>query len=235
MSLEAGARTDVGRARANNEDAFLAQHPLYAVADGLGGHVGGEVASSLALKGLAEALFAPGEPEASLAEGFEQANQVILESARSDQSLKGMGTTLTALLAEADEAHIVHIGDSRAYLFRDGELRQLTRDDSLRERLLQESGAAAEEIEFLPPKNILTQALGLDDDISLQDLRFDLRPRDRLLLCTDGLTATVPDEAIGKLLQEERAPQAACDRLVEAANDGGGPDNITVIVVDRPA
>jgi len=226
----------VGRLRERNEDAYLIRDPVFAVADGMGGHRGGDVASALAL----ESLDAPegsdedsnSDPFAGLLAGIKEANRRVLERGESDAALKGMGTTLTAVLAEDDRAHVAHVGDSRAYLLRGGMLQQLTEDHTLVQRMVREGRLKPDEAETHPQRSILTRALGIDDDLEVDQLTLDVHPGDRLLICSDGLTSMVSRERIQEILLSEPDQQLAADRLVEVAIDAGGDDNVTVIVLD---
>jgi PPM family protein phosphatase len=233
VKLRAGVRTDVGRSRARNEDSYLVQEPLYAIADGMGGHRGGDVASSLALESLQPPEGeAPAEEFHRLVEQIKDANRRVLERGEADRNLRGMGTTLTAILAADGKAHVAHVGDSRAYMLREGSLQQLTEDHTLVQRMIREGRLTEEEAHTHPQRSILTRALGVEDDIPIDELTLDLKPGDRLLLCSDGLTNMIGREAIQEILQTEDDPQRAADRLVEEANRAGGDDNITVIVLD---
>jgi serine/threonine protein phosphatase PrpC len=226
MRVRVGARSDIGRARERNEDSYLVREPLFAVADGMGGARGGDVASSLALEIL------EGDGVTSLVETIKQANQRVLERAESDRDLRGMGTTLTAVITEDAKAHVAHVGDSRAYLLRDGNLQQLTEDHTLVQRMVREGRITEEEARRHPQRSVITRALGVEGDLSVDELTLDVHPGDRLLLCTDGLTSMVEGSRIRQILGEEDDPQAACDRLIDAANRAGGDDNVTVIIVD---
>jgi serine/threonine protein phosphatase PrpC len=226
MMVRVGARSDIGRERGRNEDAYLIREPLFAVADGMGGHRGGDVASSLAMEIL------EGDAATPLVETIKQANQRVLQRSASDRELRGMGTTLTAVVAEDARAHVAHVGDSRAYLLRDGNLQQLTEDHTLVQRMVREGKITPEEAHTHPQRSILTRALGVEEDLSVDELTLDMHPGDRLLLCTDGLTSMVGREQIQEILEREKAPQAACDKLIDAANRAGGDDNITVIVLE---
>jgi protein phosphatase len=226
MRVRVGARSDIGRARERNEDAYLIREPLFAVADGMGGARGGDVASSLALEILQD------DRAASLVETIKQANQRVLERAESDRDLRGMGTTLTAVVADDAKARVAHVGDSRAYLLREGNLQQLTEDHTLVQRMVREGRITAEEARRHPQRSVITRALGVEEDLSVDELTLDMHPGDRLLLCTDGLTSMVEGERIREILGGEDDPQTACDRLIDAANRAGGDDNVTVIVVD---
>ena len=232
MRVAAAAATDIGLIREGNEDSYLVVDPLFAVADGMGGHRGGEVASQLALETI-EDLFRSGESD--LAGQVREANRVVFERSVRDRRVAGMGTTLTAVLVEEDHVRVAHVGDSRAYLFRAGELRPLTEDHTLVHRMLMEGEITEEEAEVHPHRSVLTRALGVDASVDVDEDVIDLRAGDRLLLCTDGLTAMITPERIRELLAGARDPQDAADRLVRAANAAGGVDNTTVVVVDFAA
>jgi serine/threonine protein phosphatase PrpC len=233
MRVLVGARSDIGRARERNEDAYLVREPLFAVADGMGGHRGGDVASSLALEILGAREEGEERPPILLTSGIKKANQRVLERAEADRDLRGMGTTLTAIVAEDAKAHVAHVGDSRAYLLREGNaLQQLTEDHTLVQRMVREGRLSPEEAGTHPQRSVLTRALGVEEEIAVDELTLDVHSGDRLLLCTDGLTSMVGRERIEQILEGERDPQAACDRLIDAANGAGGEDNITVIVLD---
>jgi PPM family protein phosphatase len=234
MRIQVGVRSDVGVLREGkpNEDAYLIHEPLFVVADGMGGHVAGDVASSTAVGVISEESRSAemGDPD-SLIAILRRANSVIFQKARSDPSLRGMGTTCTLLTIQDSHAHLAHVGDSRAYLLRAGELSQLTEDHTLVGRMVEEGRLSAEEARYHPQRNIITRVLGVDSDVEVDVLSLDLVPDDRLLLCSDGLTAMLDADAIKQTLQSERDAQAAADRLVELANEAGGEDNVTVLVI----
>ena len=233
MRHRIGVASDIGRARERNEDSYLVEEPLFAVADGMGGHRGGAVASSLALETLQSVLRGDQTAPGVLIEEIKEANQRVLDRGLSDRELRGMGTTLTALYTDDDKAHIAHVGDSRAYLLRDGSLKQLTEDHSLVQRMVMEGKLKPEEAERHPQRSILTRALGVDPEVEPDTLTIDpVLAGDRLLLCTDGLTSMIRTDAIEEILKDESDPQDAADRLVDQANDAGGEDNITVVVID---
>ena len=233
MKVRVGARSDIGRARVRNEDSYLVKEPLFAVADGMGGHKGGDVASSLALQTIDAAAAAPKQEDLEhLVEQIKEANHRVLERGETDKDLRGMGTTVTALLTADGKAHVVHVGDSRAYRLRDGTLQQLTEDHTLVQRMVREGKLTEEEAAHHPQRSVLTRALGVDVDIPIDQLTLDMQEGDRVLLCTDGLTSMVGRDRIQEILEGEAEPQAACERLIDAANRAGGDDNITVIVVD---
>jgi protein phosphatase len=226
--VEEAARTDTGRQRHANEDSYYARSPIYVVADGMGGAQAGEVASRIAADAFDEDM-GDGSPEEQLAERAREANRRIFELARTDASHSGMGTTLTGALLSSDEVSIVHVGDSRAYLFRDGELRQLTRDHSLVEELRRRGQLTSEEAEEHPQRSIITRALGPEPDVELDVHTHQARGGDVFLLCSDGLTSMVREDRLREILAGAKTLKIATDRLVEEANQAGGRDNITVV------
>jgi serine/threonine protein phosphatase PrpC len=229
-----GAATDVGRVRERNEDGFLTREPLFAVADGMGGHRGGSVASKLALEVLSQmgGDSMTGDGAAlGLAEMVTRANEAVLDAASEQPKLTGMGTTLTAIVVQPGRLHLAHVGDSRAYLLRDGALRQLTEDHSLVQRMVKEGKLTPEEAEVHPHRSVLTRALGVEPELEVDKETIDVQPGDRLLLCSDGLTTMVSEKEIQTFLAEHDNPQAAAEALVEAANQAGGVDNITAVVL----
>jgi protein phosphatase len=231
LRLEVGAATDVGLVRDHNEDGYLVDQDvgLIAVADGMGGHRGGEVASATALEALRIA-FVAGAP---IAEAVGVANDAVHEQSIADPNLRGMGTTLTAGSFD-DEGHLVlgHVGDSRAYLVRAGELERITTDHSLVEELIQAGELTPEEAERDPRRSMITRALGLEPGVTVDVIEIDLLDGDRLLLCSDGLTTMVGEDTISALIAGEPDAATAAGRLVDAANSAGGTDNITVIIID---
>ena len=228
MRIRAGASTDIGLVREGNEDSYLVDEPLYAVADGMGGHRGGEVASRLALETL-ETLFRRGE--GALAEQVQEANRAVFERSAADRTVAGMGTTLTAAVVEGERARLAHVGDSRAYLLRGGELRMLTEDHTLVHRMVQQGEITEAEAERHPQRSVVTRALGVEGSVPVDEIVVDIEPGDRILICSDGLTSMVDDDAIAALLGAEPDPERAAASLVKAANDAGGVDNTTVIVI----
>jgi serine/threonine protein phosphatase PrpC len=228
--VEEAARTDTGRERHANEDAYLARAPVFVVADGMGGAQAGEVAARIATDAFEDGLGDDGNPEQELASVAAEANRRIFELARSDSSRSGMGTTLTGALVCGDEVSIVHVGDSRAYLFREGELRQLTRDHSLVEELRREGRLTTEEAEEHPQRSIITRALGPEPEVELDVHTHQARPRDVFLLCSDGLTSMVREERLREILLESKSLKEAVDTCVREANRMGGRDNITVVL-----
>jgi protein phosphatase len=229
MKLRVGVATDIGRVRERNDDSYLVEEPLFAVADGMGGHKGGDVASQLALETL-ESAFTQGS--LPLAEQIRDANNAVFARSQEDSSVSGMGTTLTAVVVEAGELHLAHVGDSRAYLLRAGDLRRLSEDHTLVQRMVNSGEITAAEAGVHPHRNVLTRALGTEPDVAVDEEDVDLLDGDRILLCSDGLTGMVTEEQIVAILSAAPDPQDAADRLVRAANRAGGVDNITVVVID---
>jgi protein phosphatase len=229
VNVRVGSASDIGQIREGNEDSFLVLAPLYAVADGMGGHRGGEVASSLALETV-QRLFESGQ--GSLADQVAEANRAVFERSQEDRSVAGMGTTLTAALVNGDQVHLAHVGDSRAYLFRGGELTMLTEDHTLVHRMVVEGEITEAEAETHPHRSILTRALGVDPAVQVDEADLRVVAGDRLLLCSDGLTGMVSDGQIGEILATKADPQEAVDALVQVANRAGGIDNITAVILD---
>jgi serine/threonine protein phosphatase PrpC len=229
VKIEVGSATDIGRVRERNEDSVLVSPPLYVVADGMGGHRGGQVASQVALEAMEELETGDG---GSLAEHVRRANRAVWDRSVEDERLSGMGTTLTAARIAGGSALIAHVGDSRAYLLRDSSLRQLTTDHTLVARMVKSGEITEAEAEVHPHKNVLTRALGTDEQVEVDEDSIALVDGDRLLLCSDGLTGMVMEDQIQAILETSEQPQQAADRLVKAANRAGGIDNITVVVLD---
>lgn len=233
VKINVGARTDVGRVRRANEDSYLAREPFFVVADGMGGHLAGDIASSTAVSTIEGHLTdaAPDRPE-SFAALVQGANRAIWERAQGDSGLRGMGTTCTLLFLDAATAHIAHVGDSRAYRLRAGSLEQLTEDHTLVARMVREGKLAPEEAEHHPQRSIITRALGVDSDVAVDLVAVELHSGDRLLLCSDGLSSMIQESAITDVLGGEQDSQAAADALVDLANEAGGEDNVTVLIID---
>lgn len=230
-----GSATDVGRVRSNNQDSFLVREgDLFAVADGMGGHQGGEVASALALQILGQAHDEPST--STLVRAVRSANQAVFDKAGADPDLKGMGTTLTALAdvdtREGRRLGIVNVGDSRLYRLRNDRIEQLTEDHSLVASLVRQGRITAEEAENHPQRNILTRALGIDEAVAVDSWEVEPVAGDRFLICSDGLFNEVDENRIVATLRRFEDPGDAARELVRLANDGGGRDNITAVVVD---
>lgn len=230
--LRWGEATDVGRVRTNNEDGLIASDHLFAVADGMGGHQGGEVASDTALRTL-ERAFA--EPTAEgLLDAARDANDAIWERAAEDPELRGMGTTLVAIapVEDSDTIAWINVGDSRLYLLRDGDLTQVSEDHSLVQEAVRAGELSPEEAQTHPQRNIVTRALGIDVDVRIDGDEVNAFAGDRYLLCSDGLTDYVDDAKIASTLRRLDDPTEAARELVRIANESAGRDNITVVVVD---
>jgi PPM family protein phosphatase len=223
--------SDPGRRRRRNEDAYVLEPPLFAVADGMGGAQAGELASSLAAAALRDDSGAAGEDgERRVDELIQEANRRVYQRQSRDASASGMGTTMTVALVEDGTVAIGHVGDSRAYLIRGRRLEQLTEDHSLVAELVRSGKLSPEEAETHPQRSVITRALGTDPNVDVDTFSIETRPGDVFLLCSDGLTSMVGDEAILSEVERNRDDlKAAAKALVRAANRGGGEDNITVV------
>jgi protein phosphatase len=226
---EQAFRSDTGRQRTANEDSLYARAPLFAVADGMGGAQAGEVASRIAAEAFEPSTRGDQPPEAYLRSIAEAANERIHSLAQHDSSRSGMGTTLTSAMVEGEEVSIAHVGDSRAYLYRDGELKMLTSDHSLVEELRRQGRISDEQAEDHPQRSIITRALGPEASVDVDTFSFSARPDDVVLLCSDGLTTMIRDQAIAETLASAETLDEAVRTLVETANEAGGRDNITVV------
>jgi protein phosphatase len=221
----------VGLVRSGNEDAFLVASPLYAVADGLGGHQAGEIASSIVIDTLLDA--APRSADAkALGRAIRAANAAVIEAAEAGRGRSGMGTTLTAAMVDGTRIALAHVGDSRAYLLHYGKLEQLTQDHSMVADMVRQGQLTAEESRNHPNRSVITRALGSDPNMLADTLEVEAAPGDRLLLCTDGLTGMVPDGEIERILASETSANTAVEVLLDRALAAGGHDNITAVVVD---
>ncbi len=227
---EAVHRTDVGRQREANEDSLFSRAPVFAVADGMGGAQAGEVASRIAVAAFEPELPAEAAPEPWLRDTAQRANREIFDLAQGDSARSGMGTTLTAALVAGDEVSFGHVGDSRAYLLRDGELSQLTNDHSLVEELRRQGKLTKAQAAEHPQRSVITRALGPEPDVAVDTMTVQARPGDVFLLCSDGLTTMLSDDEVHAVLERASSLDEAARRLVRAANDRGGRDNITVIL-----
>lgn len=221
----------VGLVRSGNEDAFLVAPPLFAVADGLGGHQAGEVASSIAIDVLLEAAPRSADSKA-LGRAVRQANSAVIEAAEAGRGRSGMGTTITAAMIEGNRIAVAHVGDSRAYLLHYGKLEQITDDHSMVADLVRQGQLTAEESRTHPNRSVITRALGSDPNMLADTFEVEAAPGDRLLLATDGLTSMVTDAEIERVLGSETSSRTAVDVLIDRALAAGGHDNITAIVVD---
>ena len=238
MKLAWGAATHVGMVRQQNEDAFVAEGNVFAVADGMGGHNAGEVASSLAVEGLRRAAAAGFSAAEGLVTAINTTNATIHEASGGLSEQRGMGTTLTALVplpaadGEPQRVVVANVGDSRIYLWRGNELKQVSADHSYVQELLSEGLITAAEARIHPRRNIVTRALGIEGDVNADSWVLPMVVGDRYVLCSDGLVDEVDDAEIAAILRASTNPQVAADHLVQVANNHGGRDNTTVVVVD---
>ena len=254
MRLSHAGATDVGRKRTHNEDAYLLlpEESLFCVADGMGGHASGEVAARIAVEEMAEFFRTTGRDEDAtwpfrmdpargydenrLLTGVKLANLRIFERGASDQRLRNMGTTLVAVSfpRSGGAALVGHVGDSRAYLLRNGGIRQITEDHSLLNDYRKSRALTPEEIEAFPHKNVIVRALGMKDLVEVDLVREELQDGDVLLLCSDGLSGMVPDERIAEIVRgHPKDLRGAAQALVDAENEAGGQDNVTCVLVQH--
>ena len=241
MTLETAGTTDVGQQRDHNEDSVLAtaltdETAILAVADGMGGHSAGDVASQLAIDTLREDLIdgddslpPRSEWQDRLATAIGRANQVIYDEAASDRSKSGMGTTVVVALVQGTDVVIANVGDSRGYVLDDG-LTQVTVDQSLVQELVEQGQITAEEAKDHPQRNVISQSLGTDEDVD-PDF-YEVTVAGRLLLCSDGLTEEVADESIERIVSQAATVSDAAEQLVDRANENGGSDNISAVLAD---
>jgi len=225
-----GYGTDTGRKRRRNEDAYVVEPPLFAIADGMGGAQAGELASSLAAGAVREDEAAAGSGERRVAELIQEANRRVYERSSQDAAASGMGTTMTVAFVGDANVAFGHVGDSRAYLIRDGKLEQLTEDHSLVAELVRSGKLSPEEAETHPQRSVITRALGTDPDVDVDTFSIETAPGDLFMLCSDGLTSMVEDDVLLETIEKNRDNlQTAAKALIRAANKGGGEDNITVV------
>jgi protein phosphatase len=248
MRIDVQGLTHVGMKRNHNEDNFLMlpDERLFVVADGMGGHSSGEIASKIAVDELAEFFRMTGKDqdatwpykmdktrnydENRLATGIKLANVRIYERASSEQKFRGMGTTIVTIHFNQSYAYVGHVGDSRVYFFRAGMLKQITEDHSLLNDYLKAKKLTPEEIEAFPHKNVIVRALGMKDTVQVDVSRIEPQDGDVFLLCSDGLSGMVPDPAIADVLTKQRDLTAACAQLIDLANANGGNDNVTCVL-----
>lgn len=248
LRIEVAGQTDVGRKRTHNEDNFaiFADYGLYVVADGMGGHASGEVASKLAIDTLHEFFAATvDDPERTwpykmerdrsyeenrLVTGIKLCNLRIYEAAQKDKRQRGMGTTLVSLFAVQGGAYVGHVGDSRVYRIRDGKIAQLTEDHSLLNDYKKMKHLSADEVQNFPHKNVIVRALGMKDSVKVDTCYETPREGDVVLLCSDGLSGQLSDEQMLRLVMASPDLATTANRLIEAANNNGGPDNITCVL-----
>ena len=230
------AVSHVGKIRSNNQDSGYAGTHLFVVADGMGGHAGGDVASAIAAKRIAEAdteYPSVRDAEFSLQQALIAANSLLAETVFEHSELTGMGTTVSSILRVGDQVAVAHIGDSRIYLFRDGELKQITADHTFVQRLVDSGRITPEEAAVHPRRSVLMRVLGdVDAAPEIDTAIFDTRPGDRWMLCSDGLSSYVTDDKMASILATVRTATGAADRLVKESLDHGAPDNVTVVLVD---
>ncbi len=235
IRLHAAGLTDVGQVRAGNEDAMHVGDSVFAVADGMGGHAAGEVASALALEpiaGLDGRVFGDDQQaRKALEDAVVEANRVVVQAAEHDDTLHGMGTTLTAALFEGRRLHVAHVGDSRAYLLRQGKVTQLTRDHTFVQQLIDDGTITEAEAATHPHRSVVTRAIGTSAQVEIDLETLDLASGDAVLLCSDGLSGVVDDDHIADLMTSDLTPEETVTELVEAANEAGGPDNITAVLL----
>lgn len=251
MRIKSAGRTHVGMKRTHNEDSLriCRDQDLFIVADGMGGHASGEVASQLSVETLAEFYRATSEDdeitwpfkldkgigfqESRITTGVKLSNRRVYENACRDAKLKGMGTTLVTLYMHGGKAYIGHVGDSRVYRFRQGKLKQITEDHSLLNDYIKIKKLTPEEIEAFPHKNVIVRALGMKENVQVDVHAEDMQPNDIFLLCSDGLSGMINDDEMEGLLREHSSNlEGCCGKLIEVANHNGGTDNITVILAE---
>jgi serine/threonine protein phosphatase PrpC len=228
-----GVITDTGRKRRRNEDAYVCEPPLFAIADGMGGAQAGEVASRLAAAALKESGAKTLGGEERISDLIQEANRRVYDRSSTDPNTSGMGTTITVALVENGNVAFGHVGDSRAYLIRGGRMEQVTEDHSLVNELLKSGKLSREEAETHPQRSVITRALGTDPDVDADTFTIEAQSGDVFLLCSDGLTDMVGEREILELVELNRQDiDAALKSLVKAANRNGGEDNITVVAFD---
>ncbi|MEP6480893.1 MAG: protein phosphatase 2C domain-containing protein [Rhodoglobus sp.] len=235
-SGKSAAVSHVGKVRSNNQDSAYAGRYLFVVADGMGGHAGGDVASAIAVKRIAETdrlYTSPNDAEFALQAALLAANSLLADTVFEHGELTGMGTTVSGLLRVDDQMAIAHIGDSRIYLFRDGELKQISNDHTFVQRLVDSGRITAEEAAVHPRRSVLMRVLGdVDASPEIDSTIVQTQPGDRWLICSDGLSSYVSDDKVAAVLASVPTAEAAANRLVKESLDQGAPDNVTVVLVD---
>lgn len=233
QDISFGSRTDIGYVRDHNEDSLIIIPPLFAVADGMGGHKAGEIASEITVNTLAE--LAPSHLDAEgLTAAVEAANYNVMKAPRQGIGRDGMGTTLTAAMLEGERLLIAQVGDSRAYLLHKGHLQQITRDHSLMADLIEAGQITPEEARVHPNRSVITRAIGSDIHMRPDIYELNVDAGDRILLCSDGLSSMISNNAIESIMRRQSDAQHCADELVTAALENGGADNVTVVVADVP-
>jgi len=230
--------TDVGKVRDINQDCFVTNEDfgLFMVADGMGGHLAGEKAAQSAVEVVTAMICEDGarngDPVGLLRRAIQEANRQIVQASLQDSSMRGMGTTATVAIAEGDSLHLGHVGDSRAYLVRQGkEIEQVTEDHSVVAQLLKAGAITPQEAAHHPYRNVITRCLGMQMDVEADTITVTWQPGDALLLCTDGLSGLVSDEEMLAMATQDSDPQDACQKMLDLAMARGGYDNITVVIV----
>ncbi|MGZ5494329.1 MAG: Stp1/IreP family PP2C-type Ser/Thr phosphatase [Thermoanaerobaculia bacterium] len=248
MEVKTAGLTHVGRQRQHNEDSFLVENTarLFLVADGMGGHAAGEIASRIAVDSISEFILHTKEDDGTWPHAYDEqfkrstnrlmaavrmANTRVLEAMRKDARLRGMGTTVVAAIADGDVMSFAHVGDSRAYLIRDNALTRITNDHSWVFEQVQAGMLTEAEAEKHPLRNVITRALGGALQVNPDASEIHAKPGDMFLLCSDGLTGMVPEDEILRIVAENADPVVACQKLIDEANERGGLDNITAILV----
>lgn len=233
QDISFGSRTDIGYVRDHNEDSLIIIPPLFAVADGMGGHEAGEIASEITVNTLAE--LAPSHLDAEgLTAAVEAANYNVMKAPRQGIGRDGMGTTLTAAMLEGERLLIAQVGDSRAYLLHKGHLQQITRDHSLMADLIEAGQITPEEARVHPNRSVITRAIGSDIHMRPDIYELNVDAGDRILLCSDGLSSMISNNAIESIMRRQSDAQHCADELITAALENGGADNVTVVVADVP-
>lgn len=228
--IESGVVSDAGRVRDHNEDSYLVQPPLFVVADGMGGHAAGEIASRLAVQSFSESNLTDLSDAQAIQKAVAEANRLVFESATGPS--QGMGTTCALLLVGDGVAHVANVGDSRVYRLRGDELMQLSRDHTLATEMVDQGLISADQVLGTDGGSQITRALGGGDTVKSDTTTVELMASDRFVLCSDGLSSLIADDDIKKILLNNDTPQEAAEKLVAAANEAGGDDNVTVVVVD---
>jgi serine/threonine protein phosphatase PrpC len=229
--MNVGAKTDKGKIREQNEDAYGYRDNLFVIADGMGGHQAGEIASAIAVETVLAAEIGD-DPILGLEKIVLNANDAILNEMNKNEDFYGMGTTVAILLLVGERAYVSHVGDSRIYQLTAGNLTQLTDDHSFVAELIKNGSITEEEAKNHPQRNVLTRALGTQGNLEFEVNSFTVNPGDKFLLCSDGLTSMVAENVIKDILAAAESPQIIADKLTRQANENGGNDNITVIVIE---
>ena len=229
--MKVAGRTDRGKVRELNEDTFGYHDNLFVVADGMGGHQAGEVASAIAVETILKADLT-GDIKTALQKTLETANRAILKEAEGKNELDGMGTTVAILYLESERAFVTHIGDSRVYYHSGNNLKQLTCDHSLVFELVKSGEITLEEAKIHPQRNILTRALGSNETLETEIIEIQVSPGDKFLLCSDGLTNSISEPLIKEFMSREEDPESIVNHMINTANELGGSDNITVVLVE---